>query len=170
MVPWGLPVVPSLLPCHPALWWLCWPWALCRLIRAPNFLMQFCPWTHWLLLSCPWTSAPLVLTTYCPPSRHDCNTHFSICQEVSGTLSSGSSGTSCIFLLPAFVPYFLPDCGSCARSPDPHRVTKTQQGKAGISLVLVAGYPHNCCRGNVELEQCFPFQQATCSLSLPETS
>lgn len=48
----------------------------------PHFLMQFCPWTIGQSCPAPGPLAPLVLTTYCLPSRHDCNTPFYICPSI----------------------------------------------------------------------------------------
>ena len=48
--------------------WLCWPWALCRVHLGPHTSDSADP--------APGLLAPLVLTTYCPPSKHSCNIPF----------------------------------------------------------------------------------------------
>ena len=48
--------------------WLCWPWALCSVHLGPHTSDRAVP--------APGPLAPLVLTTYCPPSKHSCNIPF----------------------------------------------------------------------------------------------
>lgn len=120
--------------------------------------------------SAPRPLAPLSLTTYCPPSRHDCNIHSSIC-PVSGALIWELWGTR---HLPAAscLPLFLSGCGCCTRvwAPEGRRVS---EARLVSHWFLLTGYPHSCCHGNVESEQSF-FSPACSQLSpcrsLPDTS
>ena len=128
---------------------------------TPHFLMQFCPWTAGSSCPAPGPLAPLVLTTYCPPSRHNCNSPFSICLSVRhshlGVL--GLPTSSCCQPLP---PSSSQTAAAVHESGPPE--SRQDPGKQVSPWFLLAGYSHNCCHGNVEMGQCFPFQQAACSL------
>ena len=98
--------------------WLCWPWALCRAHPGPHSSARAVP--------APRPLAPLVLTTLCPPSRHNRNIPFPSAL-VSLALIWWFWGT---LHLPAdtFAPLFHPGCDCCARvwTPEGHRVPGRQ--------------------------------------------
>ena len=110
--------------------------ALCsELIQDPTLSHAVLPLDHWPLLSCAWTSG-----SSCPDhllsSLQARLQHPFLHLPKYQALSSGSSGASCIFLLPAFVPYFLPDCGSCARVWTPTGSLRPRKARPGSPWFL----------------------------------
>ena len=136
MCPWcpgGLPVVLGLLPHRPALCVAVLAMHLHRAHPGPNTFS--CSSAPGPLL------APLVLTSYCPPSWQDLILPFSVPPSVRCSQRSGSSGAPCLFLQPAFAPLFLPGCGCCAQDWTLPSLAESQEGRVGVSLVSVTRAP-----------------------------
>ena len=124
----GLPVVLGLLPRRPALW---------VAVLAMHCAQSSSGTQHFLMQFCPWTTAPLVLTTYCPPSRQDHNI-LSPSARVSGALIWDFWGALCLpaaCLCPPLPPRLWLLCTSLDCPPLP-RLAESQEGRIGVSLVL----------------------------------